>query len=86
MTDYTPDMDAVREDWMQAAANSEGYALVNMDPPSDPELRAQFDRFIAKIKADTWDDAIDFVSRHYEDYLPLNWDAKARINPRGKHE
>ena len=39
--------------------------------------KADAERGIAKIKADAWDDAIDFVSRHYEDYLPLNWQSKA---------
>lgn len=39
--------------------------------------KADAERGIAKIRAEAWDDAIDFVSRHYEDYLPLNWEAKA---------
>lgn len=41
------------------------------------QAKADAKRGIAKIKSEAWDDAIDFVSRHYEDYLPLNWQSKA---------
>lgn len=36
----------------------------------------KFDRFIAKVKADARNEAIDCVSRHYEDYLPAEWSWK----------
>lgn len=44
--------------------------------------KADAERGIEAIKAKYWDAAIDFVSRHYEDYLPLNWQAKALTGSR----
>ena len=49
--------------------------------------QADAERGIAKIKSETWDDAIDFVSRYYEDYLPGTWGRHANYsNPYREQE
>ena len=65
---YTPDEFELRDCY---ALRMAVYGVPLATAKTDAE------RGIAKIKAEAWGDAIDFVSRHYEDYLPLNWQSKA---------
>lgn len=76
MTDYTPTEYEISAAYVRDDATIvvRGNTLTNEAiRKSDAEVK----RGIAKIKADARDEAIDFISRHYEDYLPPGWDKHA---------
>ena len=53
MSEYKPTEDEVREEWAYGAQDldMDGNVVVSLD-----EGFAQFDRFIATVKADAWDE------------------------------
>ena len=53
MSEHTPTEDEVREEWAYGAQDldMDGNVVVSLD-----EGFAQFDRFIATVKADAWDE------------------------------
>lgn len=56
MSDYVPDDQAVREAYrfhVRTIDNAK-YAKSGRAPMTDEEIRAEFDRFLAKVKADAW--------------------------------
>ena len=77
MSDYTPTQEEMRTDYIMAYDERGGSQLL---------AGMAFDRAIAKVKADARDETIDFISRHYEDYLPAEWSWKVEKDLRGKHE
>ena len=54
MSEYTPDEEQVREQYTQEQPPQIG---------SVAEKRAEFDRFIARIKAEAWREAADFLAK-----------------------
>ncbi len=62
MSDYTPTYEVIQAALEYYSAGCGGYDSNELD------------RFIAAERAEAWDEAIDFISRHYEDYLPHRWD------------
>lgn len=46
-----------------------------------------FDNFVSTLEEDAWGGAIDFISRHFEDYLPHGWHREAHhANPYRQEE
>lgn len=64
MDDYTPDMEDMFNAYQHVAGNSEGWFLVNMNPPAASELRAQFDRFIEQVRGAAWDEGCEHGGRY----------------------
>lgn len=76
MSDYTPTENEVAEAYNRDGASVAvrfGVLVNEAVEKSEAEVR----RALSKVKADAWDEAINFISRHYEDYLPVGWQSKA---------
>lgn len=70
MSDYTPDEEEFIDTYVSAMSGG-------CTPIEDPERTAEARRGIAKVKADARNEVIDYMSRHYEGYLPLGWHRRA---------
>jgi len=73
MSEYTPTTKEVRADYIDAGWGADGSLYGDNDP-------AQFDRWLASVKAEAWDDGHDvgWESRHE--------DALSGYMPRGAYE
>lgn len=72
MTEHSPKVESLIEHYKELSETVSG----------DPAVGEQNAQIARKIIGSVWDDAIDFISRHYEDYLPLRWGAEAdKANP-----
>lgn len=65
---YTPSKDDVKTIWVEAGENSEAVAFKN-HPPAKKELSAEFDRFIAKIKAEALREAANDLAVRLQSVL-----------------
>lgn len=60
MTDYTPTTDEVREEYVYGAqeVDLDGQVVVSFD-----EADARFDRWLASVKAEAWDEVVATIRR-----------------------
>lgn len=73
MSDYTPNELDFIDTYVSAMSGG-------CTPIEDPERTAEARRGIAKVKADARNEVIDYMSRHYEGYLPLGWHRHTRAS------
>lgn len=64
---YTPDTDEVRECWASAEVNPDGYTYEGLPVPDEAEQYAEFDLWLAGVKADAWDEGYRAGSQDMSD-------------------
>lgn len=75
MSDYTPTTDEVRSRY-KAGAWLKGDRNPDQFNPSiyEPAYFAEFDRWLSEVERkaaeETWNEAVDYLSRHWEDVAP----------------
>ena len=82
MADYTPTTGEVRDAYVRRRADEKRFFY---DSRTRPRARAEFERWLAthdrEVAEKAWDEAVDTLSRHWEDVAPAAVADLERRNP-----
>lgn len=53
---YMPTTDEVAEVWAMSEPNPDGYTSIGLAVPNEAEQRAEFTRWLDRIRAEAWDE------------------------------
>ncbi len=69
--EYTPSVDDVREAWRDVAAN----------PPECEDAGAEFDRFLAEVRAEAWDECDRLRQQDRDNGMPTRSNPYRLLSP-----